>query len=114
MLSIREELHLDRGIGLKGDGNLPGDGLPGRVEGLRDLDADEAGRGRHIVLPATPEHGIALAHEKAIPRVLTADGTVNIRQDGSVAAIDDVQEQPLVAALGRDGQQQADVCRATH
>ena len=116
MQSIREELHLERGIRLKGDSNLPGDGLPSSVEGLRHLDADEAGCCRHIVLPAAPEHGIALAHEKAIARVLVADGTVQIRQHGGSAAIDDIQEQepPLIAALGRDGLQQADVRRAMH
>ena len=101
MQSIREELHVHAGIGLEGHGDLPCDGLTASVNGLRDMDTDQPGHRRHIVLPADPEHGVSLAHQKAIARFHTADRAVKIRQHGGVAAIDDIQEQALVAVLER-------------
>jgi hypothetical protein len=114
MHSIREELHLDVGIGLEGHGDLPRYGLTASLNGLRDLYAYKPGRGRHIVLPAAPDYSIALAHEKAITRFHAADRTVKIRQHGRIAAIDDIQEQPVVSVLKRNGLEYADIRRATH
>ena len=102
------------GIGLEGHGDLPCEGLTASVDSLRDLYAYQPSRCRHIVLPAAPDHGVALAHQKAIARFEAANRTVKIRQHGGVAPIDDIQEQPLVAALERDGLEQADICRTTH
>src|SRR5262249_19682454 len=114
MQAIREELYLDVGIGLEGHGDLACDGLPVSVDGLGDMDTYEPGRRRHIVLPAAPDHGIALAHQKAIARIETVDRTVKIGQHSGVAPIDNIQEQPLVAALERDGLEQADICRTMY
>ena len=114
MLSVRQELHLHVGIGLESHGDLPDQGLTTRADSLWDMYTHQPGHRWHIVLPATPDHGVSLAHQKAIARVQTADCTVKIRQHSGVAAIDHIQEQPLVAVLGRHGLQQADICRALH
>jgi hypothetical protein len=114
MQAVREELHLHVGIGLESHGNLPYQWPTTSVNGLRDLHTDQSGSRRHIVLPATPDHGIALAHEKAIARVQMANRTVKIRQHRGITPIDDIQEQPVVAELGCDGLQQADICHALH
>src|SRR5262249_481949 len=114
MHSIREELHLDVGIGLEGHCDLPGDGLTASVDGLRDLYAYQPGRCRHIVLPAAPDYGVALAHQKAIARLHSADRTVKIRQHSRVAAIDDIQKQPMVPVLQRCRLEDADICPASH
>jgi hypothetical protein len=110
MQSIREQLHLDVGIGLEGYRDLPGYGLTASVNGLRDIDPYKPGHRWHIVLPAAPDHGVSLTHQKAIAGFKTADRTIKIRQRGRVAPIDDVQEQPVVRVLERDGLEHAEIC----
>ena len=80
------------GIGLEGHCNRPCQGLPTRVDGLWDPYTYQPGRRRHVVLPADPGHGVALAHQKAVAGFQTACGTVKIGQCGGVAAINDIQE----------------------
>src|SRR4029453_13440793 len=55
MHSIREELHVDVGIGLESHRDLPCYGLTTGVDGFRDLYAYKPGRCRYIVLPAAPD-----------------------------------------------------------
>jgi hypothetical protein len=107
-------LHLDVGIGLESHRDLPCDGLTASVDGLWDLYAYKPGRCRHIVLPAAPDHGVALVHQKAIARFHAADRTVKICQHGRVAPIDNIQEQPVVPVLERCGLEYADICPAPH
>src|SRR5215471_16962368 len=78
------------------------------------MDADKPGGRRHIVLPAAPDHRVALAHQKAIARLQTADRTVKIREYRGIAPIDDVQEQPLVPTLECYRLEDADICRVMH
>jgi hypothetical protein len=55
-----------------------------------------------------------MAHEKAIAGIHSTDRAVEIRQHGRVAAIDDIQEQALVAIMEVNGLEQAKIGRALH
>jgi len=105
---------MDVGIGLESHRDLPYYGLTAGIDSLRDLYAYKPGRRRHIVLPTAPDHGVALAHQKAIARFHAADRTVKIRQHGGIAAIDDIQEQSVVPMLERCRLEYADIGPAPH
>ena len=97
------------GIGLEGHGDFPREGLTACINGLWDLDLYQPRSRRHIILPADPEHGVSLAHEKTIAGVRPADRTVEIRQHRGVAPIDDIEEQASIAVLEVYGLEHAEI-----
>src|SRR5215472_6074574 len=85
-----------------------------------DLYAHQPVGFRHVVLPAAPDHGIAVAHQKTIAsvgwpgRIDWPRHAVKCRQCQPVAAVRYIEQQAVVAArlLGR--RKDADVSREMH
>ncbi len=71
---------------------------------LRDLDAHQPFRRRHVVLPAAPHDRVAAPHQEAVAGIGRGAGSdrprhaVERRQRQSVAAVRHVEEQPVTAA----------------
>jgi len=117
--TIGEQLDLTRGVGLKLHQDLPRDGAVSALR-LRDPDAHEPVDCRDIMLPATPHHGVAVAHQEPIPRVQrrTGDrgtwGMIEQPERHAVSPVRHVEQGAVIATLGVNRCEDAHIRGETH
>ena len=93
---------LHRIIRLKLAENLSGQGTAG-ADGLGRLQPDQSGDIGQIGLPATPDDGVALAHQESVSRFQWRHRVCNRRRavepsnDGFPAPVHYVEQQPAIA-----------------
>ena len=110
MLTVGQKVSVDNRMRLESDRNLAGNRFAVRVQGFRNVDADQAGRTRrHVVLPAAPDYGVALAHQEAIARPQPLPGAVEVGQYGGVAPVHHVKQDAVAAPRRVFGLQDAEV-----
>ena len=77
---------------------LPGDGRAVGVQGLGHVGLDQAGGvGGHVVLPAAPDHRVAVAHQEAVAGAQPLAGAVQVGEDGGVAPVNHVEDDAVAA-----------------
>ena len=116
---VGKQLDLARGAGLETHQKPAGDrtAVPLR---LRNLDAHQPVDGRHVVLPAAPHDGVAVAHQEAVARIGRRTGVdrsrdaIEGRQRQAVAAVRHVEQQAMIAAPRVFGGQDADIRGEMH
>ena len=110
VLAVGQEVSKDNRMRLESDRNLAGNRFAVRVQGFRNVNADQAGcSGRHVVLPTAPNYGVALAHQEAIARPQPLPGAVEIGQYGGVAPVHHVKYDAVAAPRRVFGLQDAEV-----
>src|SRR5262249_3647367 len=117
--TVREQLDLAGGVGLKLHQELAGDG-PVSAPRLWDLDAHEPVDGGDVMLPATPHYGVAVAHQEPIPRVQRGTGQGRTRgaieqpQGQAVPPVWDVAHEAMIATLEIDRPEEAHIRGEMH
>ena len=79
---------------------------PLRAHSLGGAHPHQAGSGRHVRLPAAPYQGVTVSHQEAVARGQGSIGSgrprrsVEVGQQGLVAAVEDVEQDRPVATAG--------------
>ena len=108
MPAMGQQKGLYRIIRLKLAENLPGQGTAG-ADGLGRLQPDQSGDIGQIGLPATPDDGVALAHQKSVSRFQGRHRVCNRRRavepsnDGFPAPVHYVEQEPAIAVAKLGG-----------
>ena len=95
----------------------PAGGRAVRAHGMRRLHPDQARGGRNVGLPAAPGDGVAAPEQEAVAgdqrggRVVDGAGAVEVVEDGPVAPVADIEEEPPVAPSWIGGDEQGEVRR---
>ena len=86
------------GMGLEANGNPAGDGGTVGVQCLRYVGLDQAGGVRgHVVLPAAPDHRVAVTHQEPVAGSQSLPRAVQVGQDRGIAPVHDVKDDAVAA-----------------
>src|SRR5215475_5122419 len=120
VLTVSEIKHGDAFIGLELAENFSNQRRAGWAERFRCLQAHQTrGRG-HIRLPATPNDRVAMAHQEAVAWIKGGCGiegpwsAVKVRHDCLASAINHIEQETAIPALGGQRLQYGKMSRKAH
>jgi hypothetical protein len=120
VLTVGEIKHGDAFIGLELAEHFSNQRRTGWTERFRCLQAHQTRDRGHICLPATPDDCVALAHQEAVAWIKWGCGiegpwsTVKIRQDCLASAINHIEQEAAIPALGGEWLQHGEMGRKTY
>ena len=118
VLPVGQQEHLGRFVALE-LAHDPAGQRPLRADGFRRVQSDQSGSGRHVGLPATPDHCVTTAHQVAVAGFQWRGGVIGsgnaVQAEGGLAApIHYVEQNAAVAPVDVHRLEHGKVCRKLH